>query len=557
MLKLKRQLLWWMVLLVCLVVLGFASAAVAAPAPFAPEDGGEKVSLAAGLESAYVPDELLVKVKSGVGAEDESALHSRAGAVAVDKNKVLGLTRVKLAAGTDMKKAMAEYRSSAAVEYVQPNYVYHALLVPDDPHYWRQWNMPKISAEPAWDITRGNAGVVVAVVDTGVDLDHPDLAGNIVSGYNFINPGGPPQDDHGHGTHVAGISTAVTDNGVGVAGVAGGCRIMPVKVLNNVGEGTDFDVASGIQWAADNGARIINMSLGGPDYSYALAEAVDYAYGKNVLLIAAAGNDGLESILYPAALPHVMAVGATDSADSLASFSNYGDALDLVAPGVSIFSTLWDNSYTYLSGTSMATPHVAGVASLVQSLRPDYTNDQVENALKAGCVDLGGPGWDPYYGCGRVDVLAALEGALPVGGGTIRGQVYLEGRSNWSGAVVSVVGTVYTVVTAADGTFVLAGLPPGIYDLRTGKESYLSRACHGVEVIEGSVTDVYSPLILLAGDFSLDNMVDIDDLLIIRNAYGTTPGDNWWSPLVDINQDGKIGIIDLVYMARNYAKYGQ
>jgi len=412
MLKLKRQWLWCLVLLVCLAASGFAGAAVAAPAP---EDGGEKVSLAAGLESAYAPDELLVKVKSGVGAEDESALHSRAGAVAVDKNKVLGLTKVKLAAGTDMKRAMAEYRSSAAVEYVQPNYVYHALLVPNDPHYWRQWNMPKISAEPAWDINRGDAGVIVAVVDTGVDLDHPDLAGNVVSGYNFINPGGPPQDDHGHGTHVAGIVAAVTDNGVGVA----------------------------------------------------------------------------------------------------------------------------------------------GAAALVQSLRPDYTNDQVENALKAGCVDLGGPGWDPYYGCGRLDVLAALEGALPVGGGTIRGQVYLEGRSNWSGAVVNVAGATYTAVTAADGTFVLAGLPPGIYDLRTGKESYLSRVCHGVEVIEGSVTDVYSPLILLAGDFSLDNKVDIDDLLVIRNAYGTTPGDDWWSPLVDVNQDGKIGIIDLVYMASNYAKYGQ
>jgi hypothetical protein len=205
----------------------------------------------------------------------------------------------------------------------------------------------------------------------------------------------------------------------------------------------------------------------------------------------------------------------------------------------------------------MATPHVAGAAALVLSLRPEYINDQVENALKTGCVDLGDPGWDPYYGCGRLDVLAAMEGDLPVGGGTIRGQVYLEGRSDWSGAAVSVAGATYTAVTAADGTFVLAGLPPGIYDLRTSKESYLSKACHGVEVIEGSVTDVYSPLILLAGDFSLDNMVDIDDLLVIRNAYGTTPGDDWWRPLVDVNQDEKIGIIDLVYMARNYAKYGQ
>jgi type VII secretion-associated serine protease mycosin len=488
--------------------------------------------------------------------KDEDTLHRRAGAVAVEKNKALRLARVKLAAGADMKKAMTEYRSSVFVEYVQPNYIYHALLVPNDPHYWRQWNMPKISAEPAWDITLSDDGVVVAVVDTGVDLDHPDLAGNVVSGYNVISPGAPPQDDHGHGTHVAGIVAAITNNNVGVAGVAGGCRIMPVKVLNNVGEGTDFDVATGIQWAADNGARVINMSLGSPDYSYALADAVDYAYGKNVLIVAAAGNDGLESILYPAALPHVMAVGATDKIDGRASFSNYGNALDIVAPGVNIFSTLWDNSYTYLSGTSMATPHVAGVAALVLSLHPEYTNDQVEKVLKAGCVDLGNPGWDPYYGYGRVDALAALEETFPVGG-TIRGQVYLEGRSNWSGAVVSVVGTVYTGVTAVDGTFVLTGLPPGIYDLRVGKESFLYRLSSSVEVSEGSITDVYPPLILLAGDFSLDNIVDIDDLLIIRNAYGTRPGDDYWNPLVDVNQDEKIGIVDLVYMARNYPRCGQ
>lgn len=554
MLKPKRQLLWCLVLIACLAVLGFASAAVASSASSSSEDGQGMAALAAGFQSSHVPGELLVKLKAGV--KDEDTLHRRVGAVAVEKNKALRLVRVKLAAGTDMKKAMAEYRSSAFVEYVQPNYIYHALLVPNDPHYWRQWNMPKISAERAWDITRGEAGVVVAVVDTGVDLDHLDLAGNLIPGYNVISPGVLPQDDYGHGTHVAGIVAAITNNNVGVASIAGGCRIMPVKVLNSVGEGTDFDVATGIQWAADNGARIINMSLGGPDYSYALADAVDYAYGKNVLVIAAAGNDGLESILYPAALSHVVAVGATDKEDNRASFSNYGDTLDVVAPGVSIFGTWWDNSYVYASGTSTATPHVAGVAALVLSLHPEYSGDQVENALKAGCVDLGAPGWDPYYGCGRIDALAVLEGALPGGGGTIRGRVCLEGRVNGSKAVVSVVGTAYTIVTDADGAFVLSGLPPGIYDLRAGKEGYLYRLCPGVEVVEGNVTEV-SPLTLLAGDFSLDNIVDIDDLLIIRNSYGTTPGADWWNPLVDVNQDEKIGVIDLVYMARNYTKHGQ
>ncbi|MCL6561168.1 MAG: S8 family serine peptidase, partial [Firmicutes bacterium] len=345
-------------------------------------------------------------------------------------------------------------------------------------------------------------------------------------------------------------------NNIGVAGVAGNCRVMPVKVLNNTGEGTDFDVASGIQWAADNGARIINMSLGGPDYSQALSDAVNYAYGKNVLAVAAAGNDNQPNILYPAALPHVMAVGATDNQDARAGFSNYGDTLDLVAPGVNIFSTLWNDTYVYASGTSMATPHVAGVAALVLSLRPEYTADQVESILKTGCVDLGNPGWDPYYGCGRVDALASLEAATP-GGGTVRGKVYLEGRTNRSGALVSVVGTPYKAVTGVDGTFVLTGLEQGTYDLRASKDGYLSRLCGNVEVGEGSVTDVYSPLLLLAGDFTLDNVVDIDDLSMIRKFYGTLPEDDYTKQVVDVNQDGEIGLIDLVYMARNYAKAGQ
>jgi subtilisin family serine protease len=557
MLKPKRQLLWFLALLACLAVLGIAGAAVAAPAPFAPEDGRETVSLTAGFKSAYVPGELLVKLKPGAGVKDEGALHSRAGAVPVEKNETLGLARVRLTPGTGMDKAMAEYRSSASVEYVQPNYIYHALLVPNDPHYWRQWNMPKIGAEPAWEITCGAAGVVVAVVDTGVDLDHPDLAANLVSGYNFINQGASPQDDNGHGTHVAGIVAAVTNNAVGVAGVAGGSRVMPVKVLSGAGEGTDYGVAQGIQWAADNGARIANLSLGGPDYSQALADAVNYAYGKNMLVVAAAGNEGSNSILYPAALPGVVAVGATDNGDNRAGFSNYGDALDIVAPGVNIFSTFWNDSYVYLSGTSMATPHVSSVAALVLSLHPGYTAGQVESTLKNNAVDLGAPGWDPYYGNGRLDALAALKDGLPDGGGTISGQVYLEGGPNWSGASVSVVGTTYQAITDPGGTFVLVGLPPGSYDLRAGKNGYLYRLYAGVAVQADAETTVPSPLLLLAGDFSPDNMVDIEDLLMIRDSYGAVPGDEYWNTVADVNQDEKIGLVDLVYMARNYAKYGE
>lgn len=505
-------------------------------------------------ESNYVPDELIVKFTPGTS--DENTLNDRAGTVKLDKNETLGLIKVKLEPGVDLQDAISEYNSSSSVEYVQPNYIYHALMTPNDTQYWRQWNMPKISAEQAWDITAGDPGVCVAVIDTGVDLNHPDLTGNLVEGHNFINGLLPPQDDHGHGTHCAGIIAAVTDNNLGVAGLAYYCKIMPIKVLDAGGSGSDYDVALGIVWAADHGARVISMSLGGSDYSSAMAAAVNYAYGKNVVIVAAAGNDGLPNISYPAALPNVIAVGATNSSDVLTSWSNYGSALDVVAPGQSIFSTVWDDSYVNMSGTSMATPHVAGLAALVYSLRSDFTNAQVEGAIESGCVDLDAPGWDQYYGYGRIDAYNTLEKAMPAPESSVVGKVYLEGGTNWSGAVVAAVDTDFTALTDANGNFVLKGLAPGTYNLRIGKSGYLDRQESGITVTDDAVTNLDSTVILLAGDFSQDNIVDVDDLLMIRDSYGTVQGAPLWNPIVDINQDGKIGLIDLVYMGRNYAKSG-
>ncbi len=516
-----------------------------------------KIEKAGGAASNYVPDELIVKFAPGT--EDENALNDRAGTVKLDENETLGLTKVKLETGADLQKAISEYNSSSSVEYVQPNYIYHALSAPNDTEYWRQWSLPKISAEQAWDITAGDPGVCIAVIDTGVDLNHPDLADNLVDGHNFINELLLPQDDHGHGTHCAGIIAAVTNNNLGVAGLANDCKIMPIKVLDAGGLGSDFDVALGIVWAAEHDAKVISMSLGGSDYSNALADAVNYAYGKNVVIVAAAGNDGLPNISYPAALPNVIAVGATNSSDERASWSNYGSQLDVAAPGNAIFSTVWDDSYVYMSGTSMAAPHVAGLAALVYSLRSDFTNAQVENAIKAGCMDLGDPGWDQYYGYGRIDAFNALEQAAPAPVGSVIGHVYLEGRTDWSGARIAAIGADFSALTDTNGNFILRGLTPGTYDLRIGKDGYLYRQESGITVTDDAVTNLDSIVILLAGDFSLDNIVDVDDLLIIRYEYGNVQKDPFlaWNPIVDVNQDGKIGLADLVYMGRNYAKSGE
>lgn len=292
--------------------------------------------------------------------------------------------------------------------------------VPNDPSYSKQWGLSQVNAPQAWGRSTG-AGIVIAVIDTGVDLNHPDLAGKILPGRDVVNGDNDPQDDVGHGTHVAGIAAAMTDNGAGVAGMGWDTLILPVKVLASDGFGTDVDAAQGIVWAVDNGANIVNMSLGGEDYSAALRTATDYAFAHGALVVSSAGNCGDPNdygqctrhnpIIYPAANPNVLAVGATTSSDERASFSEYGGFVDVTAPGVSIYSTFWNDMYRYLSGTSMASPLVAGLAALVWARDPALSNAQVADTIMSTAVDLGLAGRDDEYGYGRVNAEAAVIAA--------------------------------------------------------------------------------------------------------------------------------------------------
>jgi subtilisin family serine protease len=321
------------------------------------------------------------------------------------------VARIHLAEVLDLPRLEEVLRSLPFTSFVEEDGVVKASYQPNDPRYPEQWHLPSISAPQAWDVTAGSPQVTIAVIDTGVDYNHRDLAGRCVAGYNFVARNTNPMDDNGHGTHVAGIAAATGNNSIGVAGVDWGGRIMPLKVLDSQGSGYDSDVASAIRYAADNGAKVINMSLGSPDYSYTLSEAVNYAYNKGVTMVAAAGNDG-SSVGYPAACDHVIAVGALDSNNGLAYFSNRGSALDLTAPGVSILSTT-QGDYGKMSGTSMASPVVAGCASLVLSRHSGYTPAQVESTLKTSATDLGSPGFDTVFGYGKVNAYAAVSGSQP------------------------------------------------------------------------------------------------------------------------------------------------
>jgi subtilisin family serine protease/C1A family cysteine protease len=287
---------------------------------------------------------------------------------------------------------------------------------PDDPYYSSQWALEKVNAPTAWGISTGRS-VHIAVLDTGTDLDHPDLADKARTDidWDFANDDADADDDHGHGTHVSGIAAAATDNGLGVAGLGWEGMILPLKVLGANGYGSDTDLAAAIRYAADNGAGVINMSLGAPSDGgcpWYLQDAVDYAYAKGVVLVAAAGNhEGStpNAEMCPANCEHVLGVAATERDDSVAAYSNYGTHVSVAAPGSSIFSTLMDSRYGNGSGTSMATPHVAGLAALLRARYPAYTPDQIASAILDNAEDLGAAGWNPYAGCGRIDAFQALS----------------------------------------------------------------------------------------------------------------------------------------------------
>jgi subtilisin family serine protease len=256
--------------------------------------------------------------------------------------------------------------------------------------------------------------VTIAVIDSGVQATHPDLAGRVLAGYDFINNDADPSDDNGHGTAVAGVAAAQGNDGIGIAGAAWNVAILPVKTMNSTGSGSYSAIANGITYSADRGAKIINLSLGGTGTSSTLQSAVSYAWNKGSLLVAAAGNNGTSTTVYPAAYPNVVAVSATTSSDTLASFSSYGSFVDLSAPGQDITTSWINGGYVTISGTSFSSPLTAGVAALALSRNPALSNAQLSSLLTANTDDLGAVGYDTFFGTGRLNAAKVVAAAVPV-----------------------------------------------------------------------------------------------------------------------------------------------
>ncbi len=406
-----------------------------------------------------VTGEILVQFNPGVPEAAIGAINRSHGTSVTYRSPFAGFFRLRLPPGRGVAEMVAAYQRQPEVTYAEPNFVRHALTAPNDPYYRYQWNFDDslapnpyggtngggIDLEPAWGISTG-AGVIVAIIDTGIAYENysaqrtyyraPDLAQtSFAPGYDFVNNDSHPNDDNSHGTHVAGTVAQSTNNALGVAGVAFDATLMPVKVLDSNGSGTDAEVADGIYYAVDNGAGVLNLSLGGAGGSTTLQNAVAYAYGHNATVVCAAGNDGngLNLPSYPAAYDaYCIAVAATRYDETRAYYSNYGSYVDIAAPGGDLTvdqnrdgyadgilqntfnpntKNTGDFGYWFFSGTSMATPHVSGVAALL--IADGVAGpDQVREALQSTAEDKGALGRDNYYGWGIVDAYAALSYAF-------------------------------------------------------------------------------------------------------------------------------------------------
>ena len=360
-------------------------------------------------------DNLLIKYKT---QKDINAVSKRYGVSTdkIDEIEELGVFKIKDASFWQKLKVYLDKTLTQQIASVEPDYVYQTSSIPNDVSYGNQWALQKISADRAWDRTTGTNTDKIAIIDTGINGLHEDLFGKVADGYNAITeksiPANTNSDDNGHGTAVAGVSAAVTNNSKGIAGMDWQANIIPIKALDKNGSGYSYNIAKGIIYAADNGAKIINLSLGGNNLSETLKNAIDYAHDqKGVIIVAASGNEN-SSINYPARYGKVFAVGATNKSDSRWSQSNYGSELDVVAPGEQILTTSNSGSYVYATGTSLAAPYVSALVSLVWSENPTFSNSQIESIIKSNTDKVAGMEGEDFsnlYGYGRINAKKSVD----------------------------------------------------------------------------------------------------------------------------------------------------
>lgn len=452
----------------------------------------------------YVNGEVILKLKCSIMEDLLSEILSTHSLMKICRVDTLeNVYKVNLPDGVDPVEISKRWEENPFVEWAEPNYIYRIDTKPNDKAFSLQWALSRICAPDAWSIETGDPDVTIAVIDTGIDYDHPDLESNIwtnpredldgidndgngyvddIHGWDFVENDNDPFDDNGHGTHCAGIIGAVGNNGIGISGLCWRCKIMPIKCFNSLGYGDALNISRGIRYAVDNGADVISMSWGSTIPSNLIRDAIEEAHERGVILVAAAGNYNSTMKVYPAAYKDVIAVAATDKNDKRANFSEYGYWIDVSAPGVDIYSTLPNDNYGYGKGTSMACPFVASLAALIKSKYKDATNEQVESIINSAVDRVNSK---VYIGTGRINASKALrlypttaKIYSPCAGDVVRGDIiaivgtaernytlsYGKGiyPTNWTTFYVSDQ-PVYRDILAY---WNITSLDPGIYTLR-------------------------------------------------------------------------------------------
>ena len=441
---------------------------------------------------SFVGDELLVRTLPGAEAEDLEGAYEEAGA-AVARDLPTIQTTVLRVVPAELVEVAEGLSTNPLIEAVQKNYLYVPERTPDDTRFGSQSYLRTVGLTDAWEITTGSEDVVIAVLDTGVTVDHPDLAGKLLNGWNSHDDDGETGDVLGHGTSVAGVAAAASDNGRGIAGVSWASPILPVRVTNQSGQASSRSIAAGLVWAANHGATVINVSFAPLGSDRTVARAARYVRNAGGLVFISAGNDGQTS--EAVGTVNALFVGAVTGSNERASFSTTGPFVDLAAPGVRIEATCRDGGYAKVTGTSFASPIAAGVAALIRSVRPELRPVTVEDILAETAVDLGAAGRDDEFGAGLIDAADAVAMALgiteradeyppwvritaPTDRQVVSGTIHVKANAFDAGdlenstryvadVVLSVDGVSYATDTAAPFKFAVntARLSPGIHTL--------------------------------------------------------------------------------------------
>ena len=468
-----------------------------------------------------VQDHILVKFKDKVTNDQKDKIHQKTGGKVKDEIKQIGVQIVEIPKGKGItpESFVETYKGNFKdeLEFAEPDYWVGPAAVPNDTWYqnW-QLQLQWMGAEQAWDITTGSPSVLVAVLDSGTDFTHPDLQGRLVAGWDFVDNDADPTDTNGHGTWVTGVLGAATNNSQGIAGVSWRNPVLITRIGDYTGYATFGRMAQAITYSVDQGARAINLSYAGPEYSSSVASAVAYAWDKGTITVAGAGNSGSSAPYYPAALPHVVGVAGLDGHDLPWYGSNYGPWITVSAPCYSMTTTL-GGGINQVGGTSMSAPFVTGLFGLVFSTNPNLSPQQAVDIVTQNTDDLGDPGFDTYYGWGKINllkaVLAAKNGVVPtpspsptatptptptpspssppVQTGNITGKVTSPTGTALALATVSAYqsGTlIKSTTTLTDGTYTLANLNSGSYDLTATLSGYQSQTKTGISVAAGGTT---------------------------------------------------------------------